>query len=159
MSHYLSYRVNTMTVLFMILTNPGGGLREIHWCPVTCGVPEATFTSQVPIQLFLPYSHEIDELKRYSIQSFREKALKMFKSSLTEGGEFDAMMLVMKCLINCTVRHCFALFCVVIWLSLLSITLITNTCGVEKPGYLNLWGYGMHTVEPIEKVLTGSKIL
>ena len=54
----------------------------------------------------------------------REKALKMFKSSLTEGGEFDAMMLVMPALntLYCTVLYCTVLYCHVLYCTVLYCT-------------------------------------
>ena len=62
---------------------------------------------------------------------FREKALKMFKSSLTEGGEFDAMMLVITMTItwhvshtvpNCIVLHFIAMYCTTVYCTVLYFT-------------------------------------
>jgi hypothetical protein len=60
---------------------------------------------------------------------FREKALKMFKSSLTEGGEFDAMMLVMKITwhvshtaTNCIVLYFIAMYCTTVYYTVLYFT-------------------------------------
>ena len=56
----------------------------------------------------------------------------MFKSSLTEGGEFDAMMLVMLyfklySILYCTVLYCTVLYCTVLYCTVLYCTVLYCT--------------------------------
>ena len=100
---------------------------------------------------------------------FREKALKMFKSSLTEGGEFDAMMLVITMTITwhvshtvpnctllqctalqctalfCTLQHCIILYCTSLWYERHCCLFFVIDIYMEWEGFgcLYLYGYDM----------------